>query len=106
MCVCVCVCFQGTPLDVFDTGKSLKVQAERPHLVSLGSGRLSIAITLLPLLEGKPVLARLSLSLFPLFLYVHVCVFLSLYISHSLSLFGTIYTFCKRYYYGLSHKLT
>ncbi|CAL8399943.1 unnamed protein product [Boreogadus saida] len=47
---------QGTPLDVFDTGKSLKVQAERPHLVSLGSGRLSVAITLLPLLEGRTTL--------------------------------------------------
>ncbi|XP_056140935.1 pleckstrin homology-like domain family B member 1 isoform X2 [Lampris incognitus] len=44
---------QGTPLDLIETGKSLKVQAERPHLVSLGSGRLSIAITLLPLAEGR-----------------------------------------------------
>lgn len=44
---------QNTPLDLIETGKSLKVQAERPHLVSLGSGRLSTAITLLPLLEGK-----------------------------------------------------
>uniref|UniRef100_A0A8C6L858 Pleckstrin homology-like domain family B member 1 n=1 Tax=Nothobranchius furzeri TaxID=105023 RepID=A0A8C6L858_NOTFU len=37
-------------------GKSLKVQAERPHLVSLGSGRLSTAITLLPLQEGRTTL--------------------------------------------------
>ncbi|XP_034034480.1 pleckstrin homology-like domain family B member 1 isoform X6 [Thalassophryne amazonica] len=44
---------QSTPLDLIETGKSLKVQAERPHLVSLGSGRLSTAITLLPLPEGK-----------------------------------------------------
>lgn len=44
---------QSTPLDLIETGKSLKVQAERPHLVSLGSGRLSTAITLLPLLEGE-----------------------------------------------------
>ncbi|XP_071317157.1 pleckstrin homology-like domain family B member 1 isoform X9 [Trachinotus anak] len=47
---------QNTPLDLFETGKSLKVQAERPHLVSLGSGRLSTAITLLPLLEGRTTL--------------------------------------------------
>ncbi|XP_008283315.1 pleckstrin homology-like domain family B member 1 isoform X3 [Stegastes partitus] len=47
---------QNTPLDLIETGKSLKVQAERPHLVSLGSGRLSTAITLLPLLEGKTTL--------------------------------------------------
>ncbi|XP_058865807.1 pleckstrin homology-like domain family B member 1 isoform X17 [Acipenser ruthenus] len=44
---------QGTPLDLIETGKGLKVQAERPHLVSLGSGRLSTAITLLPLAEGR-----------------------------------------------------
>ncbi|KAG7516383.1 pleckstrin-likey-like domain family B member 1 isoform X2, partial [Solea senegalensis] len=46
----------STPLDLIETGKSLKVQAERPHLVSLGSGRLSTAITLLPLLEGRTTL--------------------------------------------------
>uniref|UniRef100_A0A8C2A3Y7 Pleckstrin homology-like domain family B member 1 n=1 Tax=Cyprinus carpio TaxID=7962 RepID=A0A8C2A3Y7_CYPCA len=38
--------------------KTLKVQAERPHLVSLGSGRLSTAITLLPLPEGKTTLGH------------------------------------------------
>ncbi|XP_077961284.1 pleckstrin homology-like domain family B member 1 isoform X4 [Gasterosteus aculeatus] len=47
---------QSTPLDLLEKGKSLKVQAERPHLVSLGSGRLSTAITLLPLLEGRTTL--------------------------------------------------
>ncbi|XP_063059581.1 pleckstrin homology-like domain family B member 1 isoform X8 [Engraulis encrasicolus] len=49
---------QGTPLDLIETGKTLKVQAERPHLVSLGSGRLSTAITLLPLQEGKTTLGH------------------------------------------------
>ncbi|XP_059812907.1 pleckstrin homology-like domain family B member 1 isoform X12 [Hypanus sabinus] len=44
---------QNTPLDLIDTGKGLRVQTDKPHLVSLGSGRLSIAITLLPLEEGK-----------------------------------------------------
>ncbi|CAM4552228.1 unnamed protein product [Leuciscus chuanchicus] len=44
---------QSTPLDLFETGKALKFQAERPHLVSLGSGRLSTAITLLPLPEDE-----------------------------------------------------
>ncbi|NXB78801.1 PHLB1 protein, partial [Donacobius atricapilla] len=43
---------QNSPLDLIDTGKGLKVQAEKPHLVSLGSGRLSTAITLLPLEEA------------------------------------------------------
>ncbi|XP_052412648.1 pleckstrin homology-like domain family B member 1 isoform X1 [Carassius gibelio] len=49
---------QSTPLDLIETGKTLKVQAERPHLVSLGSGRLSTAITLLPLSEGKTTLGH------------------------------------------------
>ncbi|XP_053547288.1 pleckstrin homology-like domain family B member 1 isoform X5 [Bombina bombina] len=51
---------QSTPLDLIDTGKSLKVQADKPHLVSLGSGRLSTAITLLPLEEGRTVLGHAS----------------------------------------------
>ncbi|XP_055735977.1 pleckstrin homology-like domain family B member 1 isoform X8 [Salvelinus fontinalis] len=49
---------QSTPLDLFESGKALKVQAERPHLVSLGSGRLSTAITLLPLPEGRTTLGH------------------------------------------------
>lgn len=46
-------CLQVPPLDLIDTGKGVKVQTTKPHLVSLGSGRLSIAITVLPLKEGK-----------------------------------------------------
>ncbi|XP_076023985.1 pleckstrin homology-like domain family B member 1 isoform X2 [Genypterus blacodes] len=49
---------QSTPLDLVETGKGLKFQAERPHLVSLGSGRLSTAITLLPLPEGQTTLGH------------------------------------------------
>uniref|UniRef100_A0A3P9HWJ1 Pleckstrin homology-like domain family B member 1 n=1 Tax=Oryzias latipes TaxID=8090 RepID=A0A3P9HWJ1_ORYLA len=49
---------KSTPLDLFETGKGLKFQAERPHLVSLGSGRLSTAITLLPLPEGCTTLGH------------------------------------------------
>ncbi|XP_061103686.1 pleckstrin homology-like domain family B member 1 isoform X4 [Conger conger] len=49
---------QSTALDLIETGKGLKVQAERPHLVSLGSGRLSTAITLLPLPEGRTTLGH------------------------------------------------
>ncbi|KAM4651420.1 pleckstrin homology-like domain family B member 1 isoform 4-T4 [Discoglossus pictus] len=56
---------QSTPLDLLDTGKSLKVQTEKPHLVSLGSGRLSTAITLLPLEEGRTILGHASKD-FPL----------------------------------------
>ncbi|XP_054293319.1 pleckstrin homology-like domain family B member 1 isoform X12 [Pongo pygmaeus] len=47
---------QKGPLDLIETGKGLKVQTEKPHLVSLGSGRLSTAITLLPLEEGRTVI--------------------------------------------------
>ncbi|KAG7484362.1 hypothetical protein MATL_G00048390 [Megalops atlanticus] len=46
------------PLDLIDTGKGLKVQTATPHLVSLGSGRLSVAITLLPLNEGITRIGR------------------------------------------------
>ncbi|XP_069577565.1 pleckstrin homology-like domain family B member 1 isoform X1 [Brachyistius frenatus] len=49
---------RSTPLDLIETGKGLKFQAERPHLVSLGSGRLSTAITLLPLPEGRTTLGH------------------------------------------------
>uniref|UniRef100_A0A673JIL8 Pleckstrin homology-like domain family B member 1 n=1 Tax=Sinocyclocheilus rhinocerous TaxID=307959 RepID=A0A673JIL8_9TELE len=54
---------QSTPLDLIETGKALKVQAERPHLVSLGSGRLSTAITLLPLPEGKTTLGHETMDI-------------------------------------------
>ncbi|XP_054853673.1 pleckstrin homology-like domain family B member 1 isoform X4 [Eublepharis macularius] len=46
----------GQLLDLTEAGKGLKVQTEKPHLVSLGSGRLSTAVTLLPLEEGRTVL--------------------------------------------------
>ncbi|KAL4624883.1 pleckstrin homology-like domain family B member 2 [Arapaima gigas] len=49
---------KSSPLDLIDTGKSLKVQTALPHLVSLGSGRLSVAITLLPLNEGVTRIGR------------------------------------------------
>nr|XP_051693618.1 pleckstrin homology-like domain family B member 1 isoform X16 [Oryctolagus cuniculus] len=47
---------QKGPLDLIETGKGLKVQTDKPHLVSLGSGRLSTAVTLLPLEEGRTVI--------------------------------------------------
>ncbi|KAL1248569.1 hypothetical protein QQF64_021887, partial [Cirrhinus molitorella] len=49
---------KSPPLDLIDTGKGLKVQTTTPHLVSLGSGRLSVAITLLPLKEGVTRIGR------------------------------------------------
>ncbi|XP_070409479.1 pleckstrin homology-like domain family B member 1 isoform X3 [Nothobranchius furzeri] len=49
---------KSAPLDLIDTGKGLKVQADTPHLVSLGSGRLSVAITVLPLKEGVTRIGR------------------------------------------------
>ncbi|XP_065114419.1 pleckstrin homology-like domain family B member 2 isoform X8 [Paramisgurnus dabryanus] len=51
-------CPKSPPLDLIDTGKALKVQTATPHLVSLGSGRLSVAITLLPLKEGVTRIGR------------------------------------------------
>ncbi|XP_063768793.1 pleckstrin homology-like domain family B member 2 isoform X4 [Eleginops maclovinus] len=49
---------KSPPLDLIDTGKGLKVQTATPHLVSLGSGRLSVAITLLPIKEGVTRIGR------------------------------------------------
>jgi hypothetical protein len=40
-------------LEFCEQGNALKVRTDAPHLVSLGSGRLSTAITLQPLPEGK-----------------------------------------------------
>nr|XP_032633039.1 pleckstrin homology-like domain family B member 1 isoform X9 [Chelonoidis abingdonii] len=51
---------QNSPLDLIDMGKGLKVQTDKPHLVSLGSGRLSTAITLLPLGEGRTMIGSAS----------------------------------------------
>jgi hypothetical protein len=40
-------------LEVTETGHGVKVQADVPHLVSLGGGRLSTAVTILPLKPGR-----------------------------------------------------
>uniref|UniRef100_A0A4W5J8C0 FHA domain-containing protein n=1 Tax=Hucho hucho TaxID=62062 RepID=A0A4W5J8C0_9TELE len=46
------------PLNLIKTGGGLKVQTTTPHLVGLGSGRLSVAITLMPLNEGVTRIGR------------------------------------------------
>ncbi|XP_071806175.1 uncharacterized protein [Asterias amurensis] len=51
---------QDGSLELTETGKALKVQSERPHLVSLGGSRISTAITLLPLQEGKTCIGTLD----------------------------------------------
>ncbi|XP_064650642.1 pleckstrin homology-like domain family B member 1 isoform X3 [Lineus longissimus] len=43
-------------LEVTETGHGVKVQADVPHLVSLGGGRLSTAVTILPLKPGRTTL--------------------------------------------------
>ncbi|XP_064827734.1 pleckstrin homology-like domain family B member 2 isoform X3 [Oncorhynchus masou masou] len=50
------------PLNLIETGGGLKVQTTTPHLVSLGSGRLSVAITLMPLNEGVTRIGRVDAS--------------------------------------------
>ena len=47
-------------LEVREAGRALRVQTEAPHLVSTGSGRLSTAVTLHPLPEGKACLCELK----------------------------------------------
>nr|XP_022321824.1 pleckstrin homology-like domain family B member 2 isoform X4 [Crassostrea virginica] len=39
--------------ELSDTDNAVKVHTDKPHLVSLGSGRLSTAVTILPLQEGR-----------------------------------------------------
>ncbi|XP_054282439.1 pleckstrin homology-like domain family B member 1 isoform X2 [Macrosteles quadrilineatus] len=43
----------GAGVAVEEEGRALKVHTESPHLVSLGGGRLSTAVTLHPLPEGR-----------------------------------------------------
>lgn len=41
-----------------DPDSTVKVHADKPHLVSLGSGRLSTAVTIIPLHNGKKTLTN------------------------------------------------
>lgn len=43
------------PLAVQESGGALKVHTDGPHLVSLGGGRLSTAITLHPIPPGTSI---------------------------------------------------
>ncbi|XP_076338258.1 uncharacterized protein LOC143240159 isoform X2 [Tachypleus tridentatus] len=45
-------------VEVLETGKSLKLQTDQPHLVSLGGGRLSTSVTIHPLPEGITRIGR------------------------------------------------
>lgn len=54
-------------LEVEELSRGLKVRSDKPHLVSLGGGRLSTAVTLLPLDEGKSVYLMLSVDVCLLF---------------------------------------
>lgn len=48
-----------------DEGGAVKVATDRPHLVSLGGGRLSTAVTLHPINEGRTVLGAGGIGLVP-----------------------------------------
>ena len=49
--------------ELSDTDNAVKVHTDKPHLVSLGSGRLSTAVTILPLQEGTVTLQNTILPL-------------------------------------------
>ncbi|XP_076619944.1 uncharacterized protein LOC143341138 isoform X2 [Colletes latitarsis] len=53
LCSSSCIRMATAGLEVREAGRALRVQTEAPHLVSMGSGRLSTAVTLHPLPEGK-----------------------------------------------------
>jgi len=44
---------QREGVEVVESGRAVKVHADTPHLVSLGGGRLSTAVTLHPLPQGE-----------------------------------------------------
>lgn len=52
-------------LEVTDTDNTVKVYTEKPHLVSLGSGRLSTAVTIVPLQEGRTEIGTLKAPVMP-----------------------------------------
>ena len=65
-------------LEVEELSRGLKVRSDKPHLVSLGGGRLSTAVTLLPLDEGQSVYLMLSVDvclLFSVQKFCHFCPF-------------------------------
>uniref|UniRef100_UPI00358E82CD pleckstrin homology-like domain family B member 1 n=1 Tax=Myxine glutinosa TaxID=7769 RepID=UPI00358E82CD len=51
---------QGATVDVVETGKGkgVRVKTDKPHLVSLGGGRYSVAVTLVPLDPGRTTFGR------------------------------------------------
>ncbi|XP_055958658.1 pleckstrin homology-like domain family B member 1 isoform X3 [Patella vulgata] len=52
-------------LEVKETENAVKVSTEEPHLVSLGSGRLSTAVTILPIHQGRTVIGSSSGKIIP-----------------------------------------
>ena len=46
-------------------GGTVKVATDRPHLVSMGSGRLSTAVTLHPINEGKTIMGAGGMGVIP-----------------------------------------
>ena len=54
-------------LEVVEAGRALKVQTDTPHLVSLGGGRLSTAVTLHPLPRGNGTLSSSPFSMITAF---------------------------------------
>ena len=46
--------FQDKELDVTDLGgKGLRLETKEPHFISLGGGRLSVGVSIIPVKMGK-----------------------------------------------------
>ena len=44
---------QEKALDVTDLGSAVKLETKQPHFVSLGGGRLSVGVSIIPIQKGE-----------------------------------------------------
>lgn len=66
---------QEKSLDFTDMGSAVKLETKQPHFVSLGGGRLSVGVSIIPVKKGKPHnhtnFRRIIVSIFDVALLPH-----------------------------------